>query len=64
MHAITISSNLKNAIVSDWGAVMPPNRAYAVLAIPAKLRIETIRRRPPSITCTQNIHAMWVDLLS
>ena len=32
--------------------VTPPNRAYAVLAIPAKLRIETIRRRPLNITCT------------
>ena len=30
----------------------PPNRAYAVLPIPAKLRIEMIRRRPPNITCT------------
>ena len=29
-----------------------PNHAYAVLAIPAKLRIETIRRRPPNTTCT------------
>ena len=34
------------------GFVTPPNRAYAVLAIPAKLRIEPIRRRPPNITCT------------
>ena len=30
----------------------PSNRAYAVLAILAKLRIEPIRRRPPNTTCT------------
>ena len=33
-------------------SVTPPNRAYAVLALPAKLRIEPIRRRPPNITST------------
>ena len=42
----------------------PSNRAYAALAIPAKLRIEPIRRRPPNITCTENAHAMRVDLIT
>ena len=40
--------------------VTPSNRAYAVLAIPAKLRIEPIRRRSPNITCTAK-HARNVD---
>ena len=44
--------------------VTPSNRPYAVLAISAKLRIETIRRRPPNITCTENAHAMRVDLIT
>ena len=45
-------------------AVTPSNRAYAALAIPAKLRIEPIRRRPPNITCTENAHPMRVNLIT